>query len=179
LPHPNRKILAENFIPVSDQIQGKAIFHEEIYHISPISARNNSRRSRAIFYAVKSAAYGNIPFRHPYCSMRLITAEIKMQKQRPERGKIMKKLLSGVLVVWFIMGFALVSGIHAPAVASDVHPMCWAGYCPDMSKPNSFAAKRSAEPKRGDPADPPVPEKYIQGPSTPVPMGTVGGASGG
>jgi hypothetical protein len=33
------------------------------------------------------------------------------------------------------MGVALVSGIHTPAVASEIGPMCWAGFCPDMRRP--------------------------------------------
>ena len=45
----------------------------------------------------------------------------------------MKRILRGVSIVFFIIGFATISGVHAKAVAST-HPMCWAGYCPDISK---------------------------------------------
>lgn len=47
----------------------------------------------------------------------------------------MRKILSGALIVLSIMGFALVSS--APAVASNVGPMCWAGSCPAMSTPDA------------------------------------------
>ena len=46
----------------------------------------------------------------------------------------MRRILSGALIVLSLVGFALVSGINTPAVASDTGPMCWAGSCPDMSK---------------------------------------------
>ncbi|MDR3555082.1 MAG: hypothetical protein P4L55_10040 [Syntrophobacteraceae bacterium] len=49
----------------------------------------------------------------------------------------MRKILSGALIALSIMGFALVSGIPAPAVASTVGPMCWAGSCPAMSTPDA------------------------------------------
>ena len=47
----------------------------------------------------------------------------------------MKKILNGALIGLSIMGLALVSGAATPAVASNVAPMCFAGSCPDMSRP--------------------------------------------
>ena len=73
----------------------------------------------------------------------------------------MKKLMSGILVVLFVLGFALVPGVHTAAAASEIHPMCWAGYCPDMTKWNPAD-------KPADPADPP------SEPAAPSPMGNVG-----
>lgn len=77
----------------------------------------------------------------------------------------MKKILSGALIAVFIMGSALVSGVHTPAVASQIHPMCWAGYCPDMTKKDP--PNRQADPRAYHRADPPRPV-------TPSPMGNVG-----
>ena len=57
----------------------------------------------------------------------------------------MRRIMSVLIVL--AMVFALVSISEAagfpfnsapsdntPAVSSDIHPMCWAGYCPDMKK---------------------------------------------
>ncbi len=51
----------------------------------------------------------------------------------------MKRIMSGALMVLAILGFALVSGVNGPVVASNVGPMCWAGSCPAMSKPDGLA----------------------------------------
>lgn len=49
----------------------------------------------------------------------------------------MKKIISGALIALFFVGFALVSGSYTPAVAANIGPMCWAGTCPDMNKPDA------------------------------------------
>lgn len=50
----------------------------------------------------------------------------------------MKRILSGALIALSIMGLALVSSVNAPVFASNVSPMCFAGSCPDMSKPGAL-----------------------------------------
>ncbi len=55
----------------------------------------------------------------------------------------MKKILSGALVALSIMGFVFMSGVNTPAVASPIGPMCWAGSCPDMSRPSALADANS------------------------------------
>jgi hypothetical protein len=68
---------------------------------------------------------------------------VKAEKlnQLSEKEKEMKRILRGALIALSIMGFALISGIPAPAVASNVGPMCWAGSCPDMRKPDALRPK--------------------------------------
>ena len=57
----------------------------------------------------------------------------------------MKRIVSGLIVLAMVFavvsigeaaGFSGVfsSGDNSPAVSSDIHPLCWAGYCPDMKK---------------------------------------------
>jgi hypothetical protein len=73
----------------------------------------------------------------------------------------MNKPISGTLVVLFIMGFALVPVVHSAAADSQLHPMCWAGYCPDMRHaPGTMPVDPAADP----PGQPTVPS----------PMGNVG-----
>ncbi|MDR3555077.1 MAG: hypothetical protein P4L55_10015 [Syntrophobacteraceae bacterium] len=50
----------------------------------------------------------------------------------------MKTILSGALIALSIMGLTLVSGVNTPAVASNIAPMCFAGSCTDMSKPDAL-----------------------------------------
>ena len=65
------------------------------------------------------------------------------QTQLMKKRKEMRRIMSVLIVL--AMVFALVSISEAagfpfnsapsdntPAVSSDIHPMCWAGYCPDM-----------------------------------------------
>lgn len=73
----------------------------------------------------------------------------------------MKKFMSGALVGLFIMGCTLVPGVHNTTVTSQIHPMCWAGYCPDM--------RHAPGTNPVDPAADPPGE-----PTTPSPMGNVG-----
>ena len=51
----------------------------------------------------------------------------------------MRRILSGAFIALFFVGFALVSGVNTPAVASNVGPMCWAGSCPGMNKPGAVS----------------------------------------
>ena len=44
------------------------------------------------------------------------------------------RTIKGALIL-LVVGFALVAGGIAPAVAGDIGPMCWAGFCPNMSNP--------------------------------------------
>lgn len=55
----------------------------------------------------------------------------------------MKKILSGALVALSLVGFVFISGVSTPAVASPIGPMCWAGSCPDMSRPGALAEASS------------------------------------
>jgi hypothetical protein len=50
----------------------------------------------------------------------------------------MRRIFSGAFIALSIMGMALVSGVATPAVASNVGRMCWAGSCPDMTKPGAL-----------------------------------------
>ena len=51
----------------------------------------------------------------------------------------MKRIMIGALIALSILGVALVSGVNAPVVASNVGPMCWAGSCPEVSIPTGLA----------------------------------------
>ncbi len=66
----------------------------------------------------------------------------------------MKKILNGALIGLSIMGLVLVSGVATPAIASNVAPMCFAGSCPDMSKPDALRPSGPYACGIASPADP-------------------------
>ena len=90
-----------------------------------------------------------------------------MQKDKIQllkRKKEMRRIMSALIVL--AMVFALVSTSEARGYFSpcdetplpDIHPMCWAGYCPDM--------KEYCDMERRDRDKPPL--------VTPDPMGSPG-----
>jgi len=81
----------------------------------------------------------------------------------------MKRIMSGLIVL--AMVFTLVSISEAggfpgnlfsndkdTAISSDLHPMCWAGYCPDMNKYREMERRDADRPRL----------------TTPEPMGSTG-----
>lgn len=69
-----------------------------------------------------------------YLLNKLIKCEMQTQKHDSiiEKEKKMRKIKSAL--IGLMVGFALVCTGSIPAIAGEVGPMCWAGFCPDMSK---------------------------------------------
>ncbi|MFZ0944528.1 MAG: hypothetical protein WB930_21240 [Syntrophobacteraceae bacterium] len=81
----------------------------------------------------------------------------------------MRRIMSALIVLAMVFALVSISGAasfpcnstssdNTPAVSYGIHPMCWAGYCPDM--------KTYLEQERRDMDKPCL--------TTPDPMGSVG-----
>jgi hypothetical protein len=95
--------------------------------------------------------------------------ERRIQIRAGNRRNEMRKIVSGLIAL--AMVFALVSISEAaglpgnsstpnntPVVSADTHPLCWAGFCPDMNKYREMERRDTDKPR----------------PVTPSPMGSTG-----